>query len=1282
MSVRRWVGVAAAVAQVDKYTPANVAIGNTFTLTATGQDGSTVAITYTAAAATVADVTAGLSALWNLSTHPLCTGITAADVTTYLTLTADTAGVPILVASTASGGTATLTEAAVTASSGPNDYNIVANWVDENGTTAAAIPTNADSVYFENTDIDCLYGLNQSGITLTLLEIGQTYTGLIGQADAPLKTGCTTVNIGQYQGTSTPAGSGRINLDLVSAASTVNVYNSATTAEDSYQLPIRITNTVGGTGTALNVKRGRVGVCSYSSTETAKLTTVNIGYQLSVDTDSYVVLGAGTTIGTSLTMTGGTAYLNSTCATITMDGGTLYIAGAGTTTTLTLNSGTLYSSGTGTITTLNGYGGTADFTLNNTARTVTTYAMKTPNVLRYDPSVVTFTNKVAPSGRVQLTCAALQGDIMAHGHGQRAPKYRAGRTILSADRLNTANDKLTRTSRDVYVADIKQPESDIYTPFYAEITQALTYEVTVDGEEQERYIYGWVAKQWNIDTWSWDSDWWRQGTYENADGKKTWYCPAFHPTNGILVAGARVWLKGTQVRGSGSIIPGVTFTGSWYTVMQASSTSFWGKIISCSNIRLPGQETVYSGEYATVRPCTGEYPNLVEATGTGSDVYAIRVKNTWHGVGDFVFCTSSGAGVTPEYTIVDKIPLDLQVKPNNDADITIHYDDGNQMSNVQDDPTDDETHCAGDQLMLLHNVIEFLRTYAFPFRDEGILKWRMKHCWRTDEQWWAAEVVEAEYEEQFLDGFAGSGGLAEPPYYAMKTEAVDDEEFTMSGTGDLVPVEGVNTITAFKLLLEEPDYRVVLPLFPLTITALVYPILDAVSTNWVEYVLYMGMTATELDTEEATHKATLRVTENSGCYDLDFWIHGNDGVGGWTELDHPVSYFGCEYEYLTMIFAFDGNNAVQFIVREGAGAGWEVYNSNMVTAGTLRGPGMALATKTSAANITDHPKITSYQLDYWTPGLDVVSNIGPAEVFSNIRYARLTTQDEKLCIRGHANMGDFNLTQGDPPTAIDPKVIGYMVHGEHEDYRDKNDTDPEDDPHTNLRARVITWCDPCYPVCWTCTDGVAGHLRSSEYSRNDLNTELELDFVVTGYAGCCASLNHTQILAACNPNECIYNPIPQRVACPEIDFDWYDSARTLASWYTKTCDTFLSVGCPVLGNPDNGEMDATVDVFCYSSQADPVDHPVKAHMQVGMSMSTWCNDPGDEDTCCTYGNVIPENETHCRVFGNCIEIDWEDMCDIWGPGGAGYSLALECYYTSGPNLCDNSATVKPHEEPS
>jgi len=93
---------AAPVAGIYTLTPSAVTVGNTFTVTLTDAAGSQV-YTYTAAAATVADVTAGLTALVN---GGAAGGLpwTAIDLSTALTITGSADGSPFHVAASAAVG--------------------------------------------------------------------------------------------------------------------------------------------------------------------------------------------------------------------------------------------------------------------------------------------------------------------------------------------------------------------------------------------------------------------------------------------------------------------------------------------------------------------------------------------------------------------------------------------------------------------------------------------------------------------------------------------------------------------------------------------------------------------------------------------------------------------------------------------------------------------------------------------------------------------------------------------------------------------------------------------------------------------------------------------------------------------------------------------------------------------------------------------------------------------------------------------------------------------------
>jgi hypothetical protein len=121
------------VAQVDTFTPGGtIEVGDIFTLTATGKDGHTAAVSFTATATTAANVAAGLVAAWNASTDPLHTGITATGTVTVI-LTADNAGTAFTVTGTTteSDGSAadaqTFSRAATTANAGRSFTDILSD---------------------------------------------------------------------------------------------------------------------------------------------------------------------------------------------------------------------------------------------------------------------------------------------------------------------------------------------------------------------------------------------------------------------------------------------------------------------------------------------------------------------------------------------------------------------------------------------------------------------------------------------------------------------------------------------------------------------------------------------------------------------------------------------------------------------------------------------------------------------------------------------------------------------------------------------------------------------------------------------------------------------------------------------------------------------------------------------------------------------------------------------------------------------------------------------------
>lgn len=370
MATLIWRGDADAVAQVSTATPANVEVDDIFTLTCGG-----TSVSFTATVADEANVTAGLTAAWNASTAPELAEITATDSTTHVTLTGDTAGVQFTVTGSAVNGgvvdTQTLSMATPTAAAGPNVWSTAANW------STGAIPVDDDDIIIEDSDVDILYGLDQSAITADSLTIKASYTGQIGLAetnsdgstsyveyrDTHLKISPDVIDIGEGDGD----GSAMIKLDAGTVQTALTVYKTGTAAEENYGAVQFIGTHASNTVT---VQRGHVGIATQGG-QTATVATLKVAYINSVNSDSQVECGSGVTL-TTISQMGGKLAVDSNITTLTVDGGEFTAKGTTAIASATVESGKFYHQSSGTITALIvSSAGIADFSRNVAARTVT-----------------------------------------------------------------------------------------------------------------------------------------------------------------------------------------------------------------------------------------------------------------------------------------------------------------------------------------------------------------------------------------------------------------------------------------------------------------------------------------------------------------------------------------------------------------------------------------------------------------------------------------------------------------------------------------------------------------------------------------------------------------------------------------------------------------------------------------------------------------------------------------------------------------------------------------------
>lgn len=170
MATRYWVGRAASVAQVTKIVYSVVAASNTYSVTINGKT-----VSFTTTTAVLADLVDGLVAAWSASAEPEHQEMIAAQrldpTLSGLELTAVTAGVPVTVTAAATTGIATVTQP--TAASGPNFWNLAANW--DGGTLPAA----ADDLVVKDTAVSILYGLTDT-TNYTSLSIDASFVGQVG----------------------------------------------------------------------------------------------------------------------------------------------------------------------------------------------------------------------------------------------------------------------------------------------------------------------------------------------------------------------------------------------------------------------------------------------------------------------------------------------------------------------------------------------------------------------------------------------------------------------------------------------------------------------------------------------------------------------------------------------------------------------------------------------------------------------------------------------------------------------------------------------------------------------------------------------------------------------------------------------------------------------------------------------------------------------------------------------------------------------------------------------
>ncbi len=302
MSTVLWRGDAPAVAQVNTLTVGSVSSGIVYTITINGKS-----IGYTTGGGDTATTVAAalLALLIAQGAPPEFKEITWSNPGAgVLVATAVYPGTPFTLAAAAT-STGTFTGSTPsTASSGPADASVGANY------STGGLPGNGDDLVFSASANSCVFGLSAlSALTLNSLSIDQSFTGKIGLArNNPagyveyrpqyLQVGATTITIGNGPGN----GSGRIKIDNLAVQTTVNVFNSGQASDPGVK-----TILWKGTHAAnvVNISKGSF-AAGYLEGDSATIATLRQGFQTNQNGDVDCLLGPGCTLST-INKTGGGA---------------------------------------------------------------------------------------------------------------------------------------------------------------------------------------------------------------------------------------------------------------------------------------------------------------------------------------------------------------------------------------------------------------------------------------------------------------------------------------------------------------------------------------------------------------------------------------------------------------------------------------------------------------------------------------------------------------------------------------------------------------------------------------------------------------------------------------------------------------------------------------------------------------------------------------------------------------------------------------------------------------
>lgn len=353
MTTKRWLGNAAAVADVWTITLSGTVTSQTYTLMINSKS-----ISYTATGGdTVSTVLAGIQSAWSaISPAPpveftelTATALPIGGPFTSVVLTGNTPGKPCTITISTSGG-ATFTIAHDQSATGPHDFANPLNW------SGGIAPVNSDTLVFDSGSIPCRYNLITSltGITLSV------EPGYSGQIGLPFINSDSSTAYAEYRPTSlTLVGGtavinssqiGRCNLAFGANMAVIRILATGTRVDRN--IPVCLIT--GGDGSSeLDITTGDVGLAWYQGT-TSTMPIIRTGYLNNATSDVSLIVGTGATLNT-VTKNGGLFDTRSSLATLNQDlaGGTSFLRNDVTLATANVYNGTLFYCTTGVIGTIN-----------------------------------------------------------------------------------------------------------------------------------------------------------------------------------------------------------------------------------------------------------------------------------------------------------------------------------------------------------------------------------------------------------------------------------------------------------------------------------------------------------------------------------------------------------------------------------------------------------------------------------------------------------------------------------------------------------------------------------------------------------------------------------------------------------------------------------------------------------------------------------------------------------------------------------------------------------------